>query len=240
MSTTPSTSTRFLDRHYFLLRRLMSLSGIVPIGAFLVFHLSANASVMLGPDVFERSVGAIDAVPKPLLAGLEIAFIFVPLAFHAVIGLALIRTAQSNVGAYRYGSNVRYTLQRITGVIAMLFILFHVITMHRWGLAWFKPHHAFASTVDAISGTWYIRAFYVVGVLCTVFHFANGVWTSLITWGITVGTGAQRNAGYACTALGIVLALMGVGALWGFSGPVEAATPEPAAALIESATSGAP
>ncbi len=216
----------------------MSLSGIVPIGAFLVFHLSANASVMLGPAVFEQSVGAIDAVPKPLLAGLEIAFIFAPLAFHAVIGLALIRTAQINVSAYGYGSNYRYTLQRTTGVIAMLFILFHVFTMHRWGLEWFDANDAFASTVAAISGAWYIRAFYVVGVLCSVFHFANGVWTFLITWGITVGPGAQRNAGYACAALGIVLALMGLGALRGFSGPVETETSEPTAALIENPTSG--
>ena len=218
----------------------MSLSGIVPIGAFLVFHLAANASVLLGPDVYQQSAGAINTVPKPLLAGLEIAFIFAPLAFHAIIGVALIFTAQINVSAYGYGSNVRYALQRITGVIAMLFILFHVFTMHRWGLEWFDANDAFASTVAAISGTWYIRVFYIVGVLCSVFHFANGVWTSLITWGITVGPGAQRNAGYACTALGIVLALMGVGALWGFSGPVETPTPEPTAALIESPTSGDP
>ena len=42
---------------------------------------------------------------------------------------------------------------------------------------------------------------YVVGVLAAVFHFTNGLWTFCITWGITVGQGAQRMA----RALALVL-----------------------------------
>ena len=36
--------TGFLDKHYFLLRRLHSLTGIVPIGIFLLAHLTTNSS----------------------------------------------------------------------------------------------------------------------------------------------------------------------------------------------------
>ena len=40
--------TNFIDRHYHLIRRLHSLSGIVPIGLFLFPHLTTNSSIMWG------------------------------------------------------------------------------------------------------------------------------------------------------------------------------------------------
>ena len=46
----------FLERNEFLLRRLHSLSGIVPVGAYMVIHLITNASVLDSPATFQRSV----------------------------------------------------------------------------------------------------------------------------------------------------------------------------------------
>ena len=138
----------------------------------------------------------------------------------AAIGLGVViwRTAQSNVRSYRYGGNVRYMLQRTTGMIAMVFIIFHVYTMHRWGRGWFDPTDAYASAAAGVTVWRFLPTFYAVGVVCTVFHFANGIWTSLITWGITVGPNAQRRAGYACAVFGIMLGLVGLGALADFTG----------------------
>ena len=42
--TTNDTATPFLARHQFLIYRLFSLAGLVPVGAFLVVHLLTNAS----------------------------------------------------------------------------------------------------------------------------------------------------------------------------------------------------
>ena len=41
---------------------------------------------------------------------------------------------------------------------------------------------------------------FLVGVLASVFHFTNGIWTFCVTWGITVGPRAQRTLRAACLA----------------------------------------
>ena len=65
--------------------------------------------------------------------------------------------------------------------------------------------------------TFWHALIYGIGVVASVYHLANGVWTSLITWGITIGPRSQRMAGYACTAFGVALSLVGLGAMRGFA-----------------------
>lgn len=218
----------FSEKHYFLIRRLHSLSGLVPIGVFLCFHLLANATILAPGEPggeFQKSIERIHAM-GPLLVPIEIIFIFIPLTFHALLGFAIWFTAQPNAQQYRYGSNLRYTLQRITGGFAFMFILYHVWQMHWLGASLgggaFELHDAqggataAATTAAAIQSAWWIAPLYALGVVSTVFHLSNGIWTSLITWGITVKPRTQQVAGYVCVALGVMLSLAGLGAINGF------------------------
>ena len=61
-----------------------------------------------------------------------------------------------------------------------------------------------------------ISLFYLLGISAAVYHFANGLWTSAITWGLTVSQAAQRRWGVICTGVGAVLMLMAWSALIGF------------------------
>lgn len=217
------------DKYYFLIRRLHSLSGLIPVGVFLCVHLSANASVLApgSPGAeFQKSVERIHML-GPLLVPVEIVGIFIPLLFHTLVGFQIIFTAKSNAQYYPYGANVRYTLQRATGIIAFVFILYHVWQMHWLGKAipgggkfeLYDPSGgpaAAVTTAAAIQAAWYIAPLYAIGVLASVFHLANGVWTSLITWGVTIKPKTQRASGYVCTVLGLLLAAIGLGALSGF------------------------
>ena len=72
-----------------------------------------------------------------------------------------------------------------------------------------------ASTAEAIQSAWWIAPFYFAGVVSTVYHLANGIWTALITWGITIRPRSQQVSGYVFTALGTVLSVVGVAALDG-------------------------
>ena len=73
------------ERHFWL-RRLHSLSGIVPIGGFLAFHLYENYTATRGADAYNEM--ARDAPGDcPSRSSLEIAIIIVPLLFHGVYGL---------------------------------------------------------------------------------------------------------------------------------------------------------
>jgi succinate dehydrogenase / fumarate reductase cytochrome b subunit len=219
----------FLARHDFLVRRLHSLSGLVPVGAYLVLHLVTNASVLNGPRTFQEQVDTIHSlgIALPLV---EWTFIFIPLIFHAVVGVLIAIEAVPNTGSYPYGGNIRYSLQRATAWIALVFIFWHVFHMHGWlhidpfltnvveplGGHKFRPEHAASSAGAALSSLPY-QVFYAVGVLASVYHLANGIWTAGITWGIWSTPAAQRRANWICGAFGVVIALIGLGALGGMA-----------------------
>ncbi len=130
---TPNESSRsFFARNQFLIYRLFSLSGLIPVGAFLVVHLLTNASVLGGAASFQSRVDMIHGL-GPLLVPVEWAFIFLPMLFHATVGFMIIGGGLPNVGSYPYVGNIRYTLQRATGMIAFAFIIWHVLQLHWMG-----------------------------------------------------------------------------------------------------------
>src|SRR5262245_5412528 len=73
------------EGHSFLLRRLHSLSGIVPIGAFLLEHFVSNAAATNGPHAFAEQVKFLTGLPFVLW--LEIFGIYIPILFHALYGI---------------------------------------------------------------------------------------------------------------------------------------------------------
>lgn len=221
--------TSVFGRHEFLIRRLHSLTGLLPVGGFLCVHLATNASILDGPETFQRRVDQIHSLGPSTIFMLEWAFIFLPILFHGIIGLMIVTRGKRNIGNYPFGENIRYTLQRATGVIAFVFILWHVFHLHGWlkfdwwvtgvaqplGGAKFDPHHAPATAAAAIQASPLIFAVYAVGVLASVYHFANGLWTMGITWGVWTSPQAQRVATIPFVGFGLILAVVGLGALVG-------------------------
>ena len=209
------------------MRRLHSLSGIVPVGAYMVIHLLTNATVLESWRTYQNAVYQIHSLP--MLVVIEWAFIFLPLIFHAVYGIVIVRTGMPNNSSYPYPKNWRYTLQRATGMIAFVFIFWHVLHMHGWihSEAWlatiegwggmFAPYRATSSAAAAMQASILIPILYLIGVLACVFHLANGIWTFGITWGLWTTPLAQRRADYVCIGFGVLLALVSVGSVVGFS-----------------------
>src|SRR3954468_7030950 len=68
----------------FLLRRLHSLSGIVPVGAFLVEHFVSNAFATNGPHAYAEQVKFLTGLPFAVV--LEWVGIYIPLLYHAIYG----------------------------------------------------------------------------------------------------------------------------------------------------------
>ena len=214
MATEQSTAW---TRNYFLLKRIHSLSGIIPIGVFLTVHLTINATILRGGEAFQTAVDLLHTLGRlGVLTAVEVVFIFLPILFHGVLGVQIWLTGRMNVAAHPYGGNIRYTLQRIAGLIAFAFILYHLWHVHWLGHPFgggnFDPEHAPQTAALALA-PWYLRCIYGVGVLAAVFHFANGIWTFLITWGITIGPRSQTWVGYVCAAFGIVLGVAGLATL---------------------------
>lgn len=227
LASVDSSPQSFLARNDFLIRRLHSLSGLVPVGGYMVIHLIVNASVLENPATFQKNVYSIHSLGS-LLPLVEWAFIFIPLLFHAIIGMVIVAGGMPNSNQYRYAANYRYTLQRATGMIAFFFIFAHVFHMHGWFHAdiWlenvvrplhgaqFKPYNA-ASTAGLALQNYVWVAVYVIGVLSCVYHLANGLWTMGITWGVWTSPKAQARASAICSLFGVVLAVVSMGALVG-------------------------
>ncbi len=223
MSTAPS----FMERHDFLIRRLHSLSGLVPVGAFMCVHLLTNASIMAGAQTYQNAVFQIHSL-GPALVPVEWAFIFLPILFHGVVGMIIIRGG--SVNGYNTSGNLRYTLQRLTGMIAFAFILWHVLHMHGWfhHEAWlanvarplgggnFFAYNASSTAGMAMQQHILVPILYLVGVLACVFHLANGIWTMGITWGLWTSPAAQNRANYVAIGVGAVLTIFTVTSIIGF------------------------
>lgn len=227
-----TASPSFFLRHEFVIRRLHSLTGIIPLGVYMVIHLATNASLLNGTQTFQRAVYSIHALGG-MLAVVEWGLILAPLLFHGLLGVWIVSTGESNLSHYRLTGNKRYSWQRWTGMISLVFLLVHVFHLHGWfhadpwldllrplGLAAFKPYNAASSLALAMDG-WIWPTFYFVGVMATVYHLANGLWTAGITWGLWISPEAQRRATKLCTAIGIFLALLGAGAWWAAIAPDE-------------------
>ncbi|MBI1336629.1 MAG: succinate dehydrogenase [Phycisphaera sp.] len=223
----PKTSQGFLDKHHFLLRRLHSLSGIVPVGLFVCMHLFTNfqlAPALVGKaNTFQHEVEFIHSLPALVIIEVSL---WLGIGFHAALGLVYTFTGKANVKCYSYMDNVRYTLQRVTGILALIFIFLHIATLRwRWNLGgWFTPFFVegpdgtplvAATTAHALQGSALVLTLYIVGVFSVVYHWANGLWTAAITWGLTVSVQAQKRWGYVCLALGLVLAIFSAGAIGG-------------------------
>jgi succinate dehydrogenase / fumarate reductase cytochrome b subunit len=207
----------------FVLRKLHQLSGIMPLGIFLLEHFYTNSKALAGPDGFNSAVKDLQAIPYILLV--EIGGIFIPLIYHAVYGMVITIEARPNNLHYPYSRNWFYTIQRVTGVILFFFITFHVLNF-RFGLipglntvsVAQHPDQAFS----VVAGEFHILPIfivYVIGIASTVWHLANGVWLFLVDWGITIGERAQKISGYACLGIGLVLLAVGINAAVAFIRP---------------------
>lgn len=199
----------------FWLRRLQSLTGIIPIGAFLVEHYISNSEAAKGPVAYNATVKFLNSLPfVPLL---EWGFIFLPILYHGLYGLWVWYRGETNVGDYPWVGNWMYTAQRWTGGIAFVYIFYHTWTMRFTGVhLGTEPDASFNKVFNAFYGHPWVVVFYFLAVFAASWHFAYGIWLFCAKWGITTGTLARRRLGYVCLLIGLGMALLGVYSMLGF------------------------
>jgi len=199
----------------FFLRRVHSLSGIIPVGAFLFEHiLISNAAAIGGPTAYARQVRFLASLP--LVPALELFGIWLPILFHALYGFYIWYRGETNVGDYPWTGNWMYTAQRWTGGIAFAYILWHTWTMRFTGIDLHIHAGASFGKVQAELYSPLLLGFYVVGLLCASWHFSYGLWLFAAKWGITSGEDARRRFLVVCLGLFLVMSIVGVASLYTF------------------------
>ena len=212
-------------------KKLFELTGFLPIGGFLIEHLYSNFQAV-GPGGAERfDKVVVDLQTNPIIIFLEIGAIGLPLLYHAAYGLLVAKGARPNVGSYGYLRNWTYLFQRITGVILLFYIGYHV-----WNTRLVPVFHPDTALLQAASGgeklvsSAYMHNYfmeklfgiqvlwiYVIGIACAVFHFANGLWNAGIHWGLTISPRSQRVSGLVCGLIGVTLLAVGLASLLAFT-----------------------
>jgi succinate dehydrogenase / fumarate reductase cytochrome b subunit len=192
----------------FLWRKLHSLSGIIPIGAFLIEHILSNFEIVHGPLAYAQQVKFLNGLPMARV--LEWAFFFIPLTFHALYGVYIAFRGRASVNVYPWAGNWMYLSQRITGLIAFVYIIQHVWRQRFAGVS--LPEHpglAYAKVQYELLNPWML-AIYVIAMIATCWHFSYGIWLFAAKWGITPGDSARKKFGYVCGVFGTVLCAMGL------------------------------
>lgn len=247
MATTNLDPQQIDQKYHFLLRKLHSLTGIVPIGVFLCEHMLTNSLAYgaHGTEKFNDSVHFLHQLPY--LWALEVFGIFLPIAFHAIYGIKIAWSGQTNIAAYPHWDNRRYFLQRLTGYIAFVFIIIHLLKFRFAHLIGWGPE--FVGSADPFEITraglaqWNIwglvvpqavtMTFYVIGLLAACFHFANGIWGFCISWGIALGDKARQRIGALAALVGIVLFVWGCLGLYAFAMAPQPGQPVPDSVYVE-------
>ncbi|MFJ7829043.1 succinate dehydrogenase cytochrome b558 subunit [Peribacillus sp. NPDC097264] len=192
-------------------RRLHSLLGVLPIGLFLIFHLSVNFMATKGAETFNGAVHLIEFTPLKIVV--ECVIIYLPLIFHAIYGIYIAFTAKNNLGRFSFFRNWMFMLQRLSGIITLIFLVWHI-----WET---RVQAAFGATVDfdmmaEIFSNPFMIAFYIVGIVSAIFHFANGLWSFAVSWGLTVSPKSQRVMTYVTLIIFVLLSYIGISAVFAF------------------------
>jgi succinate dehydrogenase/fumarate reductase cytochrome b subunit len=205
-----------MNARAFWARKLFELCGLLPLGALLIAQLLAGGRALGtgGEARFDAAAGAGPPLGWLIAIGL-------PLVYHAAYGLRLLFVTRPNAGAYPSLRNWAYVLQRTSALVLLLFIAYHLYQvilypllhpddplLQRGGEVVVTTRYlrrVLASAHGGLPVEWIYRA----GVAAAAFHFANGLWSLAVHWGLLVGRRAQRAASWAAAALG--LALLGLG-----------------------------
>src|SRR5699024_1291055 len=201
------------ENREFFYRRLHSLLGVIPIGIFLIQHLVVNHFAVYGEASFNKAAAFM--LDLPFRAVLETFIIFLSILFHAILGVYIVFVTKNNTRHYSYFRNWMFLLQRVTGIITLVFIAWHVWeTRVQIGMGNAELNYGLMEGI--LSNPWMFW-FYIVGVISTTFHFANGLWSFFVTWGITQSPRSQKISTYVSLIVFLALSYVGIRALISFA-----------------------
>lgn len=176
-------------------------------------HLWSYSSALNGRHAFESST--LNASHSAYRWALEALLVWLPLLFHAIYGIAISFEARPNTRAYPYPRNWAYVLQRVSGVLVLLFIGYHAYSVPiQVALGNLDPSDVFSEMCASLSSTVSggipaVAVGYLVGIGATCYHFANGLTNFCFSWGITTSQRASRRVAGAAGLVAIALFALG-------------------------------
>lgn len=190
---------------YLWLCRIHSITGVIFAVAFVCCFLMPYSSVFGGAQAFTGHMAGL--AREPMLGLAQAIFILIPLLYHAAFGLMIVHGCQINAFNYNYYRNWMYALERVTGLLLIPFVIYH---LYRTALA---PSVGAApldyNTMHALLAPAWARAIYLGGVVCAAFYIGNGFAMQSSSWGVVATRGARGAAVIVGWIITIALAAWG-------------------------------
>lgn len=174
-----------------LLGKCFELSGIVPLAVFVIVHVTTYAGALFGASRF----GATGSEAGLVMSALEILLVWLPLAFHGLMGtwIALSRLEAEPV------ERGRSVALRISGVLVAVFVGAHAVWF-RWPLITGERSPEDLATMLAarlsstIEGVPFVALAHLLGLAVLAVHLAVGVPRFVASFGLGSVDAARRSA----------------------------------------------
>lgn len=194
------------------LRRMHSLTGVIPLAVFLVEHIVLNSFALAGAERYRGMVGAVRSIPG--VVWIEALGIGLPLLVHMTLGV-LIATELREEGNADASGWVTWS-QRLTGVYLLNYVIFHT-----WGtrlspdLLGGKKDLYTIMHEQVVAPGWFV--WNALGVASAAWHLGVGWPRFVARWWPRVAPGTLRAAAGAGYLLSAALGIAGVAALTAFA-----------------------
>ncbi len=203
-----------IESPHFLMRRIHSLLGLIPVGAFLAFHMWENSQAWKGAAHYNEVVEKIANMNLVLL--FEVFGIALPILFHAIYGIVIWASGKSNTIRYGFLHNWMFLFQRVSGFVILAFVLFHVGQTRLQAALHADVQSDLFGHMQGLLESPVIFAVYVLGTAISALHLGNGLWTMGISWGLTTTPRSQRISFATFMVVAAALIALGVRSLLGF------------------------
>ncbi len=179
-----------------MLARVQSLLGLVPLAAYLVWHVYRT-----WPVLESREAWVDRALHGPGRAVI-VAVVLAPMAAHGLLGMVRWRRRPADALT---GAPALRTLQAVTGAIVLGFTLYHLQQV--WAVAegpHASPRTAYAALMRTL-GRPVDLSIYLIGITAVCFHLAHGLSRAAVTFRMARTPAAVRGFRIAAGALGFFL-----------------------------------
>lgn len=196
------------EKAAFVRSRLGSALAVAPLGVWTLNHLWNNLSAFRGAAEWQA---AVTEYPHPVAQLITGVIVLLPLVIHTVWGVGRLLTTRPNNVRYGFYANLKYLLQRLSAIGVLLFI-----GAHMW-LAMLKPRlvagHAevFGDIAHEMHTHMPTLVVYLLGTLGVAYHFANGLQTFAMGWGIVSSRAGLKKLEW----VSIVTLVVVLGMAWG-------------------------
>src|SRR5699024_10578476 len=125
-----------------------------------------------------------------------------------ILGVYIVFVAKNNTKRYGFFRNWLFFLQRVTGIITLIFIAWHVWqTILQVAISGAEVNYQIMEySLTSPCFFW----FYISSVIAVVFVLANWLWSFCVCWAIAPSPRAQKIVTYATVVVFFVVSYIGI------------------------------